>query len=145
MKNKLKLIVASAVCLLGISYSLVFAGTNGLDLWMSGNNNNKLVEIQSQKHSYKTDGNVEVAFFSNSSFRVTSPKGITVSVESPTHLVITGCDKQQVGQFSATLRKIRPPDAYKGKGIRYTDEIVRLKPGKTAGRPLLWRSASANF
>ena len=66
---------------------------------------------------------------------VEPPEGITVLVESPTHLVITGCDKQQVGQFSATLRKIRPPDAYKGKGIRYTDEIVRLKPGKTAGRP----------
>ena len=63
------------------------------------------------------------------------PEGITVLVESPTHLVITGCGKQQVGQFSATLRKIRPPDAYKGKGIRYTNEIVRLKAGKTAGRP----------
>ncbi len=63
------------------------------------------------------------------------PEGITVSVESPTHLLITGCDKQLVGQFSATVRKIRPPDAYKGKGVRYTDEIVRLKPGKTAGRP----------
>lgn len=63
------------------------------------------------------------------------PEGINVMVESPTHLFITGCDKQQVGQFAATLRKIRPPDAYKGKGIRYTGEIVRLKPGKTAGRP----------
>jgi hypothetical protein len=63
MKNKLKLIVASAVCVLGIGYSLVVAGTNGLDLWMSGSNNNKLVEIQNQKHSYKKSGDVEVAFF----------------------------------------------------------------------------------
>mgnify|MGYP001418298644 CR=1 FL=1 len=66
---------------------------------------------------------------------VEPPDGINVSVESPTHIVVTGCDKQQVGQFSATLRKIRPPDAYKGKGIRYTGEVVRLKQGKTAGRP----------
>lgn len=49
MKNKLKLIVISAVCVLGVGYSLVTASTNGLDLWMSGSNNNKLVEIQSQK------------------------------------------------------------------------------------------------
>ena len=68
MKNKLKLIIASAVCVVGVCYSLVSAGTNGLDLWMSGSNNNKLVEIQSQKHSYKTAGDVEVAFFSNSSW-----------------------------------------------------------------------------
>ena len=65
---------------------------------------------------------------------VEPPDGINVFVESPTHILVTGCDKQQVGQFAATLRKIRPPDAYKGKGIRYTDEIVRVKPGKTAGR-----------
>ena len=78
MKNKLKLIVVSFVCLVGISYSIVSAGTNGLDLWMSGNNNNKVVDIQSQKHSFRKVGDVEVAFFSNSSFRVTSPKGISV-------------------------------------------------------------------
>ena len=70
MKNKLKLIVTSAVCVLGIGYSLVTASTNGLDLWMSGSNNNKLVEIQSQKHSYKKSGDVEVAFFSNSSLEI---------------------------------------------------------------------------
>lgn len=62
------------------------------------------------------------------------PEGIVTSVDSPTHISISGCNKQQVGQFSAMLRKIRPPDAYKGKGIRYSNEIVRLKPGKTAGR-----------
>jgi len=45
MKNNLKLIVVSFVCLIGVSYSLVSAGTNGLDLWMSGNNNNKVVDI----------------------------------------------------------------------------------------------------
>ena len=49
MRNRLKLIVVSIVCLLGISYSLVSAGTSGLDLWMSGNNNNKVVNIQNEK------------------------------------------------------------------------------------------------
>ena len=63
MRNKLKLVVASAVCVLGIGYSLVIAGTNGLDLWMSGNNNNKLVEIQNQKHSYKKSGDVSRFIF----------------------------------------------------------------------------------
>ena len=68
MKNRLKLFIASIVCVLGVGYSLVSATTNGLDLWMSGNNNNKVIDIQSQKHSYKTSGDVEVAYFSNSSF-----------------------------------------------------------------------------
>ncbi len=81
MKNRLKLFIASIVCVLGVGYSLVSATTNGLDLWMSGNNNNKVIDIQSQKHSYKTSGDVEVAFFSNSSFRLRSPKGITVLVD----------------------------------------------------------------
>jgi large subunit ribosomal protein L6 len=62
------------------------------------------------------------------------PQGIQVTAESPTRLLVAGCDKQQVGQVAAVLRSIRPPDAYKGKGIRYVGEQVRLKPGKTAAR-----------
>ena len=62
MRNRLKLIVVSIVCLLGISYSLVSAGTSGLDLWMSGNNNNKVVNIQSESHSFRKAGDVEVAW-----------------------------------------------------------------------------------
>jgi len=62
------------------------------------------------------------------------PQGIRVTAESPTRLVVAGCDKHQVGQVAAALRSIRPPDAYKGKGIRYVGEQVRLKPGKTAAR-----------
>ena len=63
-----------------------------------------------------------------------APAGITLTVESPTRLLIDGCDKQQVGQVAATIRAVRKPDAYKGKGIRYTGEVVRLKPGKSAAR-----------
>ena len=61
------------------------------------------------------------------------PQGLEVKGESPTRLVVSGADRQQVGQFAANLRQIRPPEPYKGKGIRYADEIVRRKVGKSAG------------
>ncbi len=59
------------------------------------------------------------------------PQGVTVTVEERgTRLILQGIDKQVVGQTAARIRELRPPDAYKGKGIRYSDEIIRLKPGK---------------
>ena len=57
--------------------------------------------------------------------------GITIDVPNPNHLVVSGCDKQKVGQFAAELREKRPPEPYKGKGIKYTDEVIRRKVGKT--------------
>ncbi len=65
---------------------------------------------------------------------IDAPDGITLTVDTPTHLLVEGCDKQQVGQVAATIRSVRKPDAYKGKGVRYTGEVVRLKPGKSAAR-----------
>ena len=65
---------------------------------------------------------------------VKPPDGITLTAESPTRLLVSGCDKQLVGQVAANLRAVRPPDSYKGKGLRYTGEQVRLKPGKAAAR-----------
>ena len=59
---------------------------------------------------------------------------VNLAVSSPTRIVVSGCDKQRVGQVAAQIRRIRPPDHYKGKGIRYSDEHVRLKPGKSAAR-----------
>jgi large subunit ribosomal protein L6 len=59
------------------------------------------------------------------------PQGIEVVAESQTRLVIRGANKQQVGQFAAEVREIRMPEPYKGKGIRYVDEVVRRKVGKT--------------
>ena len=53
---------------------------------------------------------------------------------SYTHLIISGCDKQQVGQFAAEVREKRPPEPYKGKGIKYTDEVIRRKAGKTGAK-----------
>ncbi|MCA1831127.1 MAG: 50S ribosomal protein L6, partial [Actinobacteria bacterium] len=63
---------------------------------------------------------------------VTPPEGITLTVESPTKIVVAGADKQSVGQVAANIRAIRPPDPYKGKGIRYEGEYVRRKAGKAA-------------
>ncbi|HEY2157294.1 MAG TPA: 50S ribosomal protein L6 [Isosphaeraceae bacterium] len=62
-----------------------------------------------------------------------APAGVTVTVPDPTHVVVTGADKQAVGQFAAEVRKVRPPEPYKGKGIRYEGEAVRRKAGKAFG------------
>ena len=57
--------------------------------------------------------------------------GITIDVPSPNKIIINGIDKQKVGQFAAEVRGKRPPEPYKGKGIKYTDEVSRRKEGKT--------------
>ena len=60
--------------------------------------------------------------------------GISLEVEGNNRITVRGIDKQQVGQITAEIRAVRPPNAYTGKGIRYADEQVRLKPGKSARR-----------
>lgn len=62
--------------------------------------------------------------------RVDAPDGIDFEVPDPTRIIISGIDKQQVGQIAADIRAVRPPEPYKGKGIRYSDEHVRRKAGK---------------
>jgi large subunit ribosomal protein L6 len=62
-----------------------------------------------------------------------APQGVIVTVPDPTHIIISGPDKQAVGQFAAVVRKVRPPEPYKGKGIRYEGETVRRKAGKAFG------------
>ena len=59
------------------------------------------------------------------------PAGITVTVDKQTHLVVSGVDRQAVGQVAANIRILRKPDPYKQKGIRYTGEVLRKKVGKT--------------
>jgi large subunit ribosomal protein L6 len=60
------------------------------------------------------------------------PKGLDVKCPDQTHIVVKGCDKQMVGQFAAELRAARKPEPYKGKGVRYQGEHVKIKPGKAA-------------
>ena len=65
---------------------------------------------------------------------VEQPEGITIEAPSANKIVISGCDKQRVGQFAAEVREKRPPEPYKGKGIKYTDEVIRRKAGKTGAK-----------
>jgi large subunit ribosomal protein L6 len=63
--------------------------------------------------------------------KVTPPEGITFTVENPTRFSVQGIDKQRVGEVAANIRKLRKPDPYKGKGVRYAGEKIRRKVGKT--------------
>ena len=60
--------------------------------------------------------------------------GIAIEVPNPNKIIVNGCDKQMVGQFAAEVREKRPPEPYKGKGIKYVDEVIRRKVGKTGAK-----------
>jgi large subunit ribosomal protein L6 len=77
-----------------------------------------------------TDLELNVGF--SHSVVLKAPQGITFEVPTPTEVIVKGIDKQQVGQIAAEVRKVRPPEPYKGKGIRYEGEYVRRKVGKRA-------------
>ncbi len=62
------------------------------------------------------------------------PDGIKIDVPQPNQIIISGYDKQKVGQFAAQVREKRPPEPYKGKGIKYVDEVIRRKEGKTGAK-----------
>ena len=62
------------------------------------------------------------------------PEGITIDVPQPNQIIISGADKQKVGQFAANVREKRPPEPYKGKGIKYVDEHIRRKEGKAGSK-----------
>ena len=66
--------------------------------------------------------------------KITVPEGLTVEAVSNTEIVVKGIDKQLVGEFAANVRKVRKPEPYKGKGIRYKDEVIRRKEGKKASK-----------
>lgn len=74
--------------------------------------------------------NLEFALGYSHPVVVEAPQGITLTVVDPTHITVSGSDKQKVGEVSAQIRKLRPPEPYKGKGIRYAGEYVRRKAGK---------------
>jgi large subunit ribosomal protein L6 len=62
------------------------------------------------------------------------PEGLKIDVPAPGKIVVSGCDKQRVGQLAAEIREVRPPEPYKGKGIRYAGEVLRRKEGKTGAK-----------
>ena len=75
--------------------------------------------------------NLEFALGYSHPVVIEPPEGITFAVESPTKFSVSGIDKQKVGQISAVIRRLRRPDPYKGKGVRYEGEQIRRKVGKT--------------
>jgi large subunit ribosomal protein L6 len=93
----------------------------------------KHLEIQGVGYRAQLKGtDLELAMGFSHPVLIRPRKGITFEVPTPTTVVVKGIDKQMVGQTAAEVRKVRPPEPYKGKGIRYRDEQVRRKVGKRA-------------
>jgi len=85
---------------------------------------------------YRADVKGKIATFTlgySHPIEVLLPDGVDLKIDKQTHLVLSGYDKQMVGQVAANIRALRPPDPYKNKGVRYTGEALRKKAGKTAG------------
>jgi len=93
----------------------------------------KELEIQGVGYRAQMKGNVlELALGYSHNIDFPIPEGITINVEKNVNVTIEGADKQQVGQVAANIRDLRPPEVYKGKGIRYKGEFVARKVGKAA-------------
>ena len=93
----------------------------------------KRLEIQGVGYRAAMSGtNLELQVGYSHSVRITPREGISFEVPIPTQVIVRGIDKQVVGQTAAEIRKVRPPEPYKGKGIRYEGEVVRRKVGKRA-------------
>ena len=91
----------------------------------------KTMEIVGVGYRVQARGrNLEFALGFSHPVPVVPPEGITFRVETPTRFVVEGIDKQQVGEVAANIRKLRKPDPYKGKGVRYQGEQIRRKVGK---------------
>lgn len=94
----------------------------------------KRLEIQGVGYNAQLDGNklrLTVGFANTVELEV--PPGVDCELPNPTNIVVRSADKQAVGQFAANIRRVRPPEPYKGKGIRYLGEHVRRKAGKAFG------------
>jgi large subunit ribosomal protein L6 len=91
----------------------------------------KTLEISGTGYRVQQKGSdLEFALGFSHPVTVAPPPGITFTVERPTLFHVAGIDKQQVGEVAANIRKIRPPEPYKGKGVRYAGEVIRRKAGK---------------
>ena len=92
----------------------------------------KTLEINGVGYRAQKQGNKLVMNLGYShNVEMVEPEGVKVEVPNPNQIIITGSDKQAVGQFAAVVREKRPPEPYKGKGIKYADEVIRRKEGKT--------------
>lgn len=94
----------------------------------------KRLEIHGVGYNASLSGNglsLQVGFANT--VKLTVPEGVVCEVPDATHVIVTSADKQKAGQFAAEIRGVRPPEPYKGKGVRYTGEHVRRKAGKAFG------------
>ena len=112
----------------GLTRSLIFNMVQGVTEGYE-----KRLEIQGVGYRAQLRGNsLELALGFSHPVSVQAPEGIEFEVPQPTEIVVRGIDKQQVGQIAADIRKRRPPEPYKGKGVRYAGEQVTRKVGKRA-------------
>jgi large subunit ribosomal protein L6 len=112
----------------GLTRSLIFNMVEGVT-----NGFEKRLEIQGVGYRAQLKGNtLELALGFSHPVRVEAPRGIDFEVPVPTQIVVRGIDKQAVGEVAARIRKFRPPEPYKGKGVRYAGEYVARKVGKRA-------------
>jgi large subunit ribosomal protein L6 len=115
-----------AKALHGLSRALLFNMVQGVSEGFS-----KELEIQGVGYRAALKGtDIELQVGFSHTVSVPAPKGITFDVPEPTKIIVSGIDKEMVGQVAADIRKVRPPEPYKGKGIRYLGEHVRRKAGK---------------
>jgi large subunit ribosomal protein L6 len=112
----------------GLTRSLVFNMVQGVTEGFE-----KRLEIQGVGYRAQLRGNtLELALGFSHPVRIDAPEGIDFEVPAPTQIVVRGIDKQKVGEIAAQIRKVRPPEPYKGKGVRYAGEYVARKVGKRA-------------
>jgi large subunit ribosomal protein L6 len=112
----------------GLTRSLVFNMVEGVT-----NGFEKRLEIQGVGYRATLKGRtLELALGFSHPVRVDAPEGIEFEVPAPTQIIVRGIDKQAVGEIAARIRKFRPPEPYKGKGVRYVGEYVARKVGKRA-------------
>jgi large subunit ribosomal protein L6 len=111
----------------GLTRSLSFNMVHGVTLGYQ-----KLLEIQGVGYRAQLRGNsLELALGYSHPIRMEAPAGIEFEVPVPTQVIVRGIDKQAVGEVAANIRKLRKPEPYKGKGVRYEGEVVRRKAGKS--------------
>jgi large subunit ribosomal protein L6 len=120
---------ASSKALHGLSRTLISNMMHGVAEGYS-----KELELQGVGYRAQVQGsklNMTLGFSHPVEFPL--PQGISATVDANTKITLKGADKELLGQVASTLRKIKPPEPYKGKGIRYVGEVITLKQGKTAG------------
>jgi large subunit ribosomal protein L6 len=95
----------------------------------------KKLELVGVGYRVKSEGNgIVIAIGYSHPVEIKAPLGITLETEDNKYIVVKGADKQAVGQFAAEIRNVRSPEPYKGKGIKYIDEVIRRKAGKAGAK-----------